>query len=81
MDCYTSESKNQAVEKCREILGEHFKAFSIITLIEGDEDSEPEGTEGCFHHYDGGFWTVLGMLTDTHTKMSQRSGDCREEEE
>jgi len=80
MDVYDSETRNQAIQRCREILGEHFKAFSIITLVEGDEESEDDCTQGCFHHYDGGFWTVLGMIDDTHTKMRARSGDCREEE-
>jgi len=80
MDVYDSGTRNQAIQRCREILGEHFKAFSIITLVEGDEDSENDATQGCFHHYGGGFWTVLGMIDDTHTKMSARSGDSREEE-
>lgn len=71
-----SPAQNEAIEKCRELLGEHFRAFSIIALIEGNENSEEHATEGCYHHYGGGFWIVLGMIDDTHAKMRARSGDC-----
>jgi len=78
MDVYPLAAQNEAVQRCKDILGEHFSAFSIITLVEGQENEESELTQTRYHHYDGGFSTVLGMLDAIHHKMRMSTFDPRE---
>ena len=59
-----TEAQMDAIKKAYEILGEHFEAFTLLTL--GTEESEKR--EGTKVTYKGGYFISQGMIFEALRK-------------